>query len=444
MTLPRSQRKSVYGGVLLVTLLICVILGVLIGSYLSLIQTQNLSVTRAQAWNAALVVAEAGVEEAMAHLNSGISTNNIAVNSWVNLGGGVFEKTNFMGDSYSIVDIKIPPAVAAAAPVVVSTAYVPGPISGPKLTRTVQVNTKAKTMAGSGGGMVVTTFINLKGSGIAMDSFDSTDPKLSTLGMYDPKKARDRAQATTLSSATNAIQVGNGTVKGSVHTGQGGHVEIASGAVGDSAWVTAKKPGIQSGHFADDANFTVSDVSLPTGQTWMTPSPGKYKINGVTYKYVLNNTAAWKIANLSGSVYINSPDVIVYVPSNLSIGSGQQITIGPDASVSMYVGAANASIGGSGVVNLGGQAKDFTYYGLPSNTALVMSANASFTGYIDAPSADFTLGGGGNNTYDFLGASLTKSVTMNGHFNFHYDESLAVIPAPSGYVVISWDESNSN
>src|SRR5215467_2278389 len=151
MTLPRSQRKSVYGGVLLVTLLICVILGVLIGSYLSLIQTQNLSVTRAQAWNAALVVAEAGIEEAMAHLNSGISTNNLAVNSWVNLGGGVYEKTNFIGDSYSIVDIKIRPAVASLDPVVVATAYVPGPVSGPKLTRTVQVTTKAKTMAGTGG-----------------------------------------------------------------------------------------------------------------------------------------------------------------------------------------------------------------------------------------------------------------------------------------------------
>jgi len=29
---------------------------------------------------------------------------------------------------------------------------------------------------------------------------------------------------------------------------------------------------------------------------------------------------------------------------------------------------------------------------------------------------------------------------MNGHFNFHFDESLGSTPVLSGYVAISWDE----
>ena len=78
MTIRHGKHHGADGGVLLVTLLICVILGTLIGSYLSLIQNQHLSVARAQAWNSALVVAEAGIEEAMAHLNSGVTTNNLA------------------------------------------------------------------------------------------------------------------------------------------------------------------------------------------------------------------------------------------------------------------------------------------------------------------------------------------------------------------------------
>src|SRR5437660_2806814 len=86
-----NHRKGLHAGVLLVTLLLSVIVGILIGSYLSLLQNQHLSVARGQAWNAALVVAEAGIEEAMAHLNSGVSTNNLAVNSWLSLGGGVYE-----------------------------------------------------------------------------------------------------------------------------------------------------------------------------------------------------------------------------------------------------------------------------------------------------------------------------------------------------------------
>src|SRR5437660_4318907 len=142
------------GGVLLVTLLICVILGTLIGSYLSLGQNQHLSASRAQAWNSGLVVAEAGIEEAMAHLNSGVKTNNLAINSWVDMGGGIYEKTNFLGDSYSVVDIKIRPAVTNADPVIVATAYMPGPLSRPMITRTLQVATKPKSITGPGGGMV--------------------------------------------------------------------------------------------------------------------------------------------------------------------------------------------------------------------------------------------------------------------------------------------------
>src|SRR2546423_10422857 len=98
----RANREL--GGLLLMTLLVCLVLGILIGSYLSLIQNQNLTGSRGQAWNNALSVAESGVEEALAHLNSGVSSNNLAVNSWVSLGGGVYQKTNFVGDSYSIVN----------------------------------------------------------------------------------------------------------------------------------------------------------------------------------------------------------------------------------------------------------------------------------------------------------------------------------------------------
>src|SRR6266576_4254559 len=117
--------------------------------------------------------------------------------------------------------------------------------------------------------------------------------------MYDPIKARDRAQATTISRATNAIQIDNGTVKGSVHTGPGGVVTIGSGSVGDENWVDVKKSGIQDGHVGDDANFSISDNTLPAGKVWLTPKPGKYRINGVNYKYVLDNSAAWKIPTLS-------------------------------------------------------------------------------------------------------------------------------------------------
>src|SRR5437879_13363525 len=107
------------------------------GSYFALVQVQSAAVSRSQGWNSAIIVAEAGVEEAMAHLNSGVTTNNLAVNSWTDAGGGNYRKTNYVGTSYSLVTIKIHPAATNPYPLVVSRSYVPGPLSPQTVSRTV-------------------------------------------------------------------------------------------------------------------------------------------------------------------------------------------------------------------------------------------------------------------------------------------------------------------
>src|SRR5215471_6630893 len=83
------------GSTLVVSLVLCSILVVLMASYLSVIQAQRQAVARSQSWNKAMVVAEAGVEEAMALLNSGIVGGNFAVFPWRDAGGGLFtNRTN--------------------------------------------------------------------------------------------------------------------------------------------------------------------------------------------------------------------------------------------------------------------------------------------------------------------------------------------------------------
>jgi hypothetical protein len=119
-------------------------------------------------------------------------------------------------------------------------------------------------------------------------------------------------------------------------------------------------------------------------------------------------------------------------------GQGK-IEIAPGATLKLFVSAPSANIGGNGVVNNGGNALNFQYYGLPSNTSLSMSGNAAFTGVIYAPQAALSLGGGGNNNYDFVGGSVTKTAKLNGHFNFHYDECLKQGPARE-YVITAWNE----
>jgi len=50
--------KQTAGSVLTITLIIIVLMGISLGSYLKLVSSQNLSIQRSQNWNAAMVVAE--------------------------------------------------------------------------------------------------------------------------------------------------------------------------------------------------------------------------------------------------------------------------------------------------------------------------------------------------------------------------------------------------
>lgn len=410
-------------------------------SYLSLVNTQHRSVVRSSAWHKALVVAEAGAEEAMAQLNSGVTTNNLEVNSWNALGGGNYQKKSQVGDSYSIVTIKIAPAVTNSCPVIISAAEVPGPLSGPALHRTVQVLTKPKPAIPTPGAMVVASTVDLSGMGITTDSFNSADTNYSTAGLYDPLKARDHGDVVTLSTQAGDIQVGNGKIKGKVRTGPESQASVgANGSVGDMDWVNTGQVGIQDGHFADDVNVDLPPTALPSAITWLPPVSGTYPVNGVNYKYTLDDRAHWTVPKLDGSLYASGGNVVLYITDSIKIGSGMQIRIAKGASLTIYMGGATTSISGQGVVNESGLAENFTYYGLPSNSQIIFGANAAFVGSIYAPQAAFSLGGGGNNTYDFVGQCVTRSVKMNGHYNFHFDEALKNRPAPNGYVVSSWDE----
>ena len=60
---PKPQTEA--GSVLLVSLIITAVLGLTLASYLIMSQQQNQSVMRSQTWNSAIVMSEAGVEDAL-------------------------------------------------------------------------------------------------------------------------------------------------------------------------------------------------------------------------------------------------------------------------------------------------------------------------------------------------------------------------------------------
>ena len=196
------------------------------------------------------------------------------------------------------------------------------------------------------------------------------------------------------------------------------------------------------------------DATLPNVAVWYTPTSGAAP-DGYTYDNLLSGNTAYQIADLTGSVYVGQSNTILYVTSSIDIGSNggsggkngkgnpapAEIHIAPGGSLTIYMAGATTSINGNGLVNDTQKAKNFQYYGLPSNTTINITGNGAFYGTIYAPQADFNLkGSGSSSTDDFTGASITKSTKMTGNFNFHYDEALSQLTTLAGYDATLWAE----
>lgn len=438
------------GKILMVAVFIGAVVGIVLASCLTLVNSQNQAVARSQAWNACVPVIEAGIEEALAHLNNEKETT-WAVNGWVQNGSVYSRPPRTMGDGFYLVNIILTNVVQ---PVIVCTGYVRLPVlyasahlpllaSGgttvngtPYIARTVEVTALKQRLFVQA--MVAKLTIDMKGNNIATDSYDS---RYTTGGIYDPTQARDHGDVSTLSGLANTIGIGNADIKGRLRTGPGGSVTIGSqGIVGSLAWHSnpANMGKIEPGYYADDLNISLFDVQSPFDAGGFTPSGGS--IGGVNYKYVLG-AADYELSTLGVST---SEKMAVTGRARLlvrgNVNMSGQIAILPGGTLELYVAGASATIGGQGVFNGTGQATNFVYYGLPSNKQLFLPSNGDFTGAIYAPQADLTLGGGGSTLLGFSGACVVRSIKINGHYTFHYDEALGAIGPESKYVAISWVE----
>ncbi|MBI3414269.1 MAG: hypothetical protein HY043_02940 [Verrucomicrobia bacterium] len=433
MKISHSHQR---GNVLLTVLATTGIIGISLASYLTLTSSQNANLMRAQSWNAAIPLAESGIEEALTQLyyNGG---SNLAVNGW-SYSSGAYSKRRSFGANYVVAQIS-----SNANPTITVQGFVQMPTSTNYISRRVQVGTLADGMFMRA--MLAKNSIDLNGNNIATDSFDSTDPNYSTGGMYDPAKTKDNGDVATNSGLVNSLNVGNADIYGHVATGPGGSISVGpNGAVGAAAWIAAGNHGIEPGWSRNDMNMNFPDVQAPFAGGAFTPSGGNYTGTNYTYLLTAGNYAIDSISMSGTKKMLVTGNAILWIYSSFSMAGQTQIILAPGATLKMYVGnttgsGASASLGGNGIVNPG-NAMNFQYFGMPSNTSLSYSGNAAFTGTVYAPNANFSLGGGGNNIYDFVGASVTSTVSMNGHFHFHYDENLGRIGPRRGYIVTSWNE----
>jgi hypothetical protein len=425
--LPNRQR----GSALMVTLLVGSVIAIMLGAYLSLVQYQNRAVLRAEAWNYEIPLAEAGIEEALTQLYC--NRTNWAGDGWTLVNNAYTKERTLPNGRYVVAISNVIP------PVVYSQGYAlaPGTTNYMAKARTVRVTVGTRGLFSKG--MVAKGQIDLIGNNLKTDSFDSSNPNYSNNGRYDPNKVKDNGDVGSNQSLINSIAVGNANIYGHASTGPGGTVSVGpNGAVGSWVWQNAGNRGFQPGWVTDDMNVSFPDVVVPF-TSGSTPSSGR--VGGTNYNYVFGD-GNYVMSSLS----LNGPQdmcvnghAVLYVTGDVKIAGNGLIYISTNATLNLYVGGS-ADLAGKGVANANASATNFFYWGLNSNTSLSLSGNSAFTGVIYAPYADFTLGGGGSTPYDFVGASVTGTVRLNGHYNFHYDESLAGLDINRVPVITSWNE----
>jgi hypothetical protein len=423
---PKNNDRA--GSILVAAMTICIVIGTILGSALLLLQSRYKINIRATAWNTAIPVAEAGVEEAMTHIQDDTSSNPGA-NSWAgtNIAGQsiYWKRRSFSDGSYFYATIY---NITSNAPTIYSSGFVPAPFTtSTYITRTIRVlctnpaNVFTKAIATTG-------TITMSG-GAYVDGFDSRNGAYNASGT----NRNSTGSIATDSTANPAIKISTAKVYGTVTTGPGGVLSLSGGAIGDISWAT-NNTGVEGPSYTNN-NFNVSFPSnnTPTAASWLTPSNVTTGGSNIT----LLNSGSYQLSSFTSSSS-SGPMVVagqatLYVPGDFTVSGSGFVQINPGAALTLIVGGSKTTISGGGVVNQGGYATNFNYVGLSGNTSLTYSGSAEFVGTVNAPQASFTESGGSG----AVGAAIVHDATLSGSAGWHYDDSLG---SSGGLVATGWSE----
>jgi len=426
----RNQTASI----LVVVIVMCGIVGATLVAYLNMVTSQERFVHRSAVWNSCIAMCEAGVEEALAHINHrNTPSTNFAVNRW-NYSSNAFRKPRYLngGRCDIVISTNYPPIITVSA-------RLPAPMNVGEVIRHVRVQTKVSRVFPQA--ILSKSRVTLGGNG-RVDSFNSTNHLESLNGQYIEARATDRAIVASLTRNATDFNVGNVDIYGYVATGPGAFVNVGpGGVVGSTLFNLAPGHGgqIESGHHRNDFNVYVDDGALPLNFSPLPiPLAGTgANIGGTNYLYVAGygDYAVGTISMSTGVKFLITNRARILVTGNATLTADAAIILTTNATVEWYQAGSTVNMGGRGVVNSRGYARDFQLIGLKSCTSVSYSGSLQFIGTVYAPSANVILTG----SADAYGALVGNSIELSGGMGLHYDEALND-SRKARFVANSWQE----
>jgi len=450
--LPRNRR----GSLLIVALLLSAVTAIGIATYLRLGSAGMQLAHRSFFENAAMNLAEGGLDQAMWCFEQARNGNSGAWAANFVLDGRNAHQTfnessiglNATGSVRVFVqyyDASLPPVVTARATLT--------PASGAPVEKWVQVSLHTRSRFGDG--MIAKRVIDFNGNNVAADSWNSDtadgdgNPLTGSQAPYSHALASDQATIASTQITAGAVGIGNADVLGYVATGDptasagsSKSMEIIVGPMGsilgtDSA-VKGVAGNIDPDRVASDFTYNFDQVETNSSQppvytsvspTWLTYSGAV----AATPLGVAGTTTAYKLSNsITGSLSIaENATVALIVPlgTTIKLNGSEAITI-PASSRLIIFAEADLDIAGKGLLNGSSSPTNVYIFGsipaggaAPASQTIKIAGNGNLNACVYAPNADIRIDGGGTSG-QVSGSFVGNNITMTGGGFFHYDTAL--------------------
>ncbi len=457
-------------------MILAVIIAISLASYLDVSVTSYRLSQRSFYGNAAMDLADMGLEQAMWSLNQNNWTGGgftARGSTYPNQWQGTFPTGSpgyytYPGNVKGQVKVWVDDSVAN--PQIVAKAIITLG-DGSTLTKEAEVYSKRDSYFNNG--LVAKSTITFSGNNAEVDSWNSNPSN--TAGTYVPYSSSVAEAAGKVGSTSvqvDSVSVSNANIYGYAAIGSSSLSGISVGPNGLVGPYGTPNGTIDTTHVTYDFTTSFPDVTVPAtsgypigaiNATTSLPRAGDSPAaDGKYYYSVPSISLSGSGATLSIGGATASNVVLVVTNSSgsvVSVSGNAGISIAKGSTLALYT-AGDVSIGGNGIVNgsydptetlsstnAPNQPDSFQLYGTrPSSDVstsgeqnISIAGNGVLSGVVYAPNAAVSLSGGGSSG-QVLGAVVGNTIAVTGNSVFHYDESLANFSSSNLWTVSKWLE----